>query len=213
MSQGLPMAARPIMTPSQPVSAIMRRGVLGGADIAVADDGNGDGLFEAGDARPIGLAGISFLPGAGMQADAVDAFVLGHAGDVERAAEIVIPVPAHLDGKGNGSAARMARKISRQRSGSRRRAEPPQPAVTLRAGQPMLRSTTSAPRPSRMAADSPSSGIAAEELHAEEGLPALKVEDGEGLGIASDDAVGGDHLGIGEGTAALAAHGRGRHGR
>ena len=57
-------------------------GVLGGADVAVADDGDAHGVFHGGDVLPARLAGVAVLAGARVQGDCVEAAVLGEAGEV-----------------------------------------------------------------------------------------------------------------------------------
>ena len=58
-------------------------GVLGSADVAVADDGDAHGVLDGGDVLPAGLAGVAVLAGAGVQGDGVEAAVLGEARELD----------------------------------------------------------------------------------------------------------------------------------
>ena len=59
-------------------------GVLGRADVAVADDRNGDSVLDGGDVLPARLAGVAVLAGAGVKGDGVQAAVFGQASRVRR---------------------------------------------------------------------------------------------------------------------------------
>ena len=58
--------------------------VFGRADVAVADDGNADRVFDGGDVLPAGLAGVSVFAGAGVEGAGVEAGVFGHFGEGRR---------------------------------------------------------------------------------------------------------------------------------
>src|SRR5450432_4138088 len=58
-------------------------GVFGSVDVAVADDGNLDGLLDAGDEGPVGVAGVALGAGAGVDGEAFYAGGLREFGDVD----------------------------------------------------------------------------------------------------------------------------------
>ncbi len=80
-------------------------GVLWGVDVAIDDNGNGNGLLDVGDERPVGDAGVELLTCAAMDDDhpyAAGFGDLGHAGGVQAG---VVPAHAHLECDGNADGA------------------------------------------------------------------------------------------------------------
>ncbi len=76
-------------------------GVFGGADVAIADDGDADGVFDLGDVVPAGLAGVALLAGAGVERDGVEAAVFGELRERDADDVVVVPAEAELDGERN----------------------------------------------------------------------------------------------------------------
>src|SRR5262249_33528222 len=76
-------------------------GVLGSADVAVADDGDADGVLDGGDVLPAGLAGVSVFACAGVEGAGVEAAVFGHLGELDADDVGVVPSHAELYGEGN----------------------------------------------------------------------------------------------------------------
>ena len=221
-SHGLPWAARPTMTASQPVvcsSASARRAAV---DVAGRDHGHVDERHQLGRQRVVGRAGVHLLGGARVQRQRRGAGLDQPRAGGQGVARAVALAAAHLHrhrhvdraGDGLDDAARPASPPS---------ASSVQPApvlVTLRTGQPMLMSTRSAPASTTMRAASASSGGSEPKICTASGRSSARdAQVAERALVAVVQAVGGDHLRAhqpGAEAAALAAeglHGDAGHGR
>ena len=70
-------------------------------NVAVADDGNPDGLLDLADQRPIGPAGVALRSCSSVDRDGLQAAVLGDASHLHRDDGLFIPSGAELAGEGN----------------------------------------------------------------------------------------------------------------
>lgn len=73
----------------------------GGFDVAVTDEGNGDGFAHLLDEIPIGLALEALLGEAGVEGEHLGAGVLEATGEIGGGEEAVIPAGADFDGDGD----------------------------------------------------------------------------------------------------------------
>ncbi len=97
-SHGRPRQPRPMTTPSQPVSAIMRTASAASQMSPLPSTGNrGHGRLQLGDGRPGGVAGVALLGGAGVEGDGGGAFRFGDQPGGDGGEEPVVDAPAELD--------------------------------------------------------------------------------------------------------------------
>ncbi len=87
-------------------------GVLGGEDVAIADDGDADGVLDGGDVLPARLAGVAVLAGAGVQGDGVQAAVFGDACELTQTMLLSFQPMRNLTVKGIETAARTRLKMT-----------------------------------------------------------------------------------------------------
>ena len=77
-------------------------GILGGDDVAVADDGNLYSSFDLGDAGPVGFSAVTLLAGAGVEGNRLETAVLGEAPHADGDQLLVIPAGTELHSERNG---------------------------------------------------------------------------------------------------------------
>ena len=75
--------------------------ILRRENVAVADDGNLDGLLDLADQRPIGPAGVALRACTSVDRDGLQPAVLGDTRHLHRNDGLVIPAGAELAGKGD----------------------------------------------------------------------------------------------------------------
>src|SRR5258706_6696509 len=76
-------------------------GIFGSVDVAIANNGNADGLLDGGDDVPVGLAGVTLHARAWVDGDGFDTDGFGELGDVDRDDGVFVPAGAELDGERN----------------------------------------------------------------------------------------------------------------